>query len=164
MSLQSPPRRSEIIRIKQTVFRSQLDHGEQKNLRADNRLICIHIIVDWWYISRPMLTTNINQKRFMETVTQLDRHTVSFPQVTLIRVCIFSKESCFLCESNPAEGIDLTKVIIDAMDGDPISFEKDHPVYFERWSLDRGSYLIWVEKYHTFSKLATEFDPIKVIE
>lgn len=54
------------------------------------------------------------------------------------------------------------QVCIDAMDGNPaICFPKETPVYHEPWVLDRGSYLVFVEKLGIEGKLATELDPVK---
>ena len=57
------------------------------------------------------------------------------------------------------------KVSIDVMDGSqPISFPKNTSVYYEAWFMDRGSYLIYVDEFQVWGKLATEYDTVKVIE
>jgi 5-keto 4-deoxyuronate isomerase len=54
-------------------------------------------------------------------------------------------------------------VIVDIMDGSkPLKFKKDHPVYYEPWFMDRGSYLIHVEEIGDFGKLATEKDIVEI--
>jgi len=40
------------------------------------------------------------------------------------------------------------------------SFPKDTQIFYESWTLDRGSYLFWVNFANTWGKLATEEDPI----
>jgi len=56
-------------------------------------------------------------------------------------------------------------VIIDVMDGNkPLSFPKSREVFYEEWTMDRGSYLFWNEMLDCYGKLATENDPVVVLE
>lgn len=53
-------------------------------------------------------------------------------------------------------------VIIDACDGsEPISLPITDKVYYEPWTLDRGSYLINIPN-HGLGKLATELDIVQI--
>jgi hypothetical protein len=56
-------------------------------------------------------------------------------------------------------------VIIDINDGktSPISLDKRTKVYYEPWFMDRGSYVIWIEQFKMFGKLATEGDLVRVV-
>ena len=70
---------------------------------------------------------------------------------------------------NPIKVVRLIKVCsdsikIDFFDGKGFySFPKDTQVFYEQWSLDRGSYLIWVDFANIWGKLATECDLVTVI-
>jgi hypothetical protein len=56
-------------------------------------------------------------------------------------------------------------VIIDVMDGSkPMRFPKKTAVFYEEWTMDRGSYLIYIRSMKTFGKLATQHDPVNIIK
>ena len=56
-------------------------------------------------------------------------------------------------------------VIIDINDGktSPILLNKHTKVFYEPWFMDRGSYMIWIDQYKMFGKLATEGDLVRVV-
>lgn len=57
------------------------------------------------------------------------------------------------------------EVVIDVMDGSaPLSFPKERKVFYDAWFMDRGSYMFWVEAIGGYGKLATELDPVIVLE
>ncbi len=62
--------------------------------------------------------------------------------------------------------IDGDQVRIESPDADPpyLILPATTPVYYEEWFMDRGSYLFWSDRVNNWVKLATEYDPVKVME
>lgn len=56
-------------------------------------------------------------------------------------------------------------VIMEAGDGSwAFSISPKKEVYYEPWFMDRGNYVLWSKDKKQFVKIATEYDPVRIVE
>lgn len=69
------------------------------------------------------------------------------------------------CEAVRKVKFEDNTVKIDPCDGSGyLEFALDVQVWYEPWLMDRGSYLIYIDAFGIYGKLATEFDEVRVIK